>query len=133
MNICIIGAGWFGCFIGHELIKKNYSVNIYEKEKDIFLNASGNNQNRLHLGFHYPRSSITRKLSKTGFKLFKKKLSTFTKKINNNFYAICSMSSSKINFKKYLSVMKSSKLKFKKVDLKNFTYLNNLEGVIKSN
>ena len=133
MNICIIGAGWFGCFIGHELIKKNYSVNIYEKEKDIFLNASGNNQNRLHLGFHYPRSSITRKLSKTGFKLFKKKLSTFTKKINNNFYAISSMSSSKINFKKYLSVMNSSKLKFKKIDLKNFTYLNNLEGVIKSN
>lgn len=133
MNICIIGAGWFGCYIGHELIKKNYSVDIYEKKNDIFLNASGNNQNRLHLGFHYPRSSVTRKLSKAGFALFKKKFSNFSKKISNNLYAISSMPSSKIDFKKYLSIMNSSKLKFKKIDLKNFTYLKNLEGIIKSN
>ena len=133
MNICIIGAGWFGCFIGHELLKKKYIVDIYEKEKDIFLNASGNNQNRLHLGFHYPRSSITRKLSKTGFEFFKKKFSTFSKKINNNFYAVSNTSSSKINFNKYLSIMSSSKLQFKKIHLKNFPYLKNLEGVIKSN
>lgn len=43
------------------------------------------------------------------------------------------MPSSKIDFKKYLSIMNSSKLKFKKIDLKNFTYLKNLEGIIKSN
>ena len=84
MNICIIGAGWFGCYIGHELIKRNYSVDIYEKKNDIFLNASGNNQNRLHLGFHYPRSSVTRKLSKAGFAKNKKKFSNISKKISNN-------------------------------------------------
>jgi len=28
MNICILGAGWFGCFIGDELIKKGYAVTI---------------------------------------------------------------------------------------------------------
>lgn len=56
MNIAIIGAGWFGCLIADELLKRNYKVRIFERENEIFNNASGNNQNRLHLGFHYPRS-----------------------------------------------------------------------------
>jgi L-2-hydroxyglutarate oxidase LhgO len=59
-KIAVIGAGWFGCHIAYQLIKKNYSVKIYEERNDIFCGASGNNQNRLHLGFHYPRSLITR-------------------------------------------------------------------------
>jgi L-2-hydroxyglutarate oxidase LhgO len=80
MNICIIGAGWFGCYIGHELIKRKYSVDIYEKENDIFLNASGNNQNRLHLGLSLSKVNITRKLSKTGFDIFKKNLQKIFKK-----------------------------------------------------
>ena len=132
MKICIIGAGWFGCYIGHELIKKDYSVDIYEKDDDIFLNASGNNQNRLHLGFHYPRSSSTRRLSKTGFKIFKNKFARFSKKVDNNFYAVSNTSSSKINFKNYLSVIRSSKLKFKKISLTKLPYIKNLEGIIKS-
>ena len=131
MNICILGAGWFGCFIGDELIKKGYAVTIYEKEKSIFSNASGNNQNRLHLGFHYPRSFITRKLSIEGFKKFKKKLTSFSKKIKNNFYLIAKSSNSKISFKKYLSVMKYSKLKFKNINIDSFSNLRNMEGIVK--
>jgi hypothetical protein len=131
MNICIVGAGWFGCFIGEELIKKGYQVNIYEKENDIFLNASGNNQNRLHLGFHYPRSSITRKLSIAGFKKFKKKFKYFSKKIDNNFYAVAKSPNSNLNFKKYCSVIKSEKLKFEVIDPILISYFKNLEGIIK--
>lgn len=133
MKICIIGAGWFGCYIGHELIKKNYSVDIYEKDNDIFLNASGNNQNRLHLGFHYPRSSSTRRLSVSGFKIFKNKFANFSKKIDNNFYAVSNTPSSKINFKNYLSIIRSSNLKFKKISLSKLSYIKNVEGIIKSN
>ena len=58
-KIAIIGAGWFGCYIGYDLIKSGYEVKIFEKEKEIFSGASGYNQNRLHLGFHYPRSYRT--------------------------------------------------------------------------
>lgn len=130
MRICILGAGWFGCFIADELIKKGFQVKIYEKEKDIFLNASGNNQNRLHLGFHYPRSSITRKLSKSGFKIFKKQLSKFSKKVKNNYYAVAKSPDSKIDFKKYCSVMRKEKYSFKNVNPDFFPYLKNLEGVI---
>ena len=61
-KIAIIGAGWFGCHIGSELKKKNLEISIFEKEDDIFKNGSGNNTNRLHLGFHYPRSKKTRKI-----------------------------------------------------------------------
>lgn len=133
MKICIIGAGWFGCYIGHELTKRNYSVDIHEKDNDIFLNASGNNQNRLHLGFHYPRSSSTRRLSISGFKIFKNKFANFSKKINNNFYAVSNTPSSKINFKNYLSIIRSSNLKFKKISLSKLSYIKNVEGIIKSN
>jgi len=132
MNICIMGSGWFGCYIGHELIKRKYSVDIYEKENDIFLNASGNNQNRLHLGFHYPRSNITRKLSKAGFEIFKEKFKSFSKKIDNNFYGISNTTSTKINLKKYLAIINSSNLKYKKIDLKTVPFLKNLEGLVKS-
>ena len=80
MKICIIGAGWFGCHIAHELIKEGHDIKVFEKEKKIFLNASGNNQNRLHQGFHYPRSEKTIKISKEGFIQFKKEYGFLTKK-----------------------------------------------------
>ena len=31
-KIAIIGAGWFGCYIGYDLIKSGYEVKIFEKE-----------------------------------------------------------------------------------------------------
>ena len=56
-KIAIIGAGWFGCHIALEILKLNkFKIQIFERNKDIFNGASSNNQNRLHLGFHYPRS-----------------------------------------------------------------------------
>ena len=89
-KIAVIGAGWFGCFIANNLIEKGYKVDVYEKENDIFSNASGNNQNRLHLGFHYPRSKKTIIQSKEGFIEFKKNLDSFSKKIPKNYYFISS-------------------------------------------
>ena len=48
MKVCVIGAGWFGCHIAKKLIDDGFDVQVFEKENDIFKNASGNNQNRLH-------------------------------------------------------------------------------------
>ena len=99
MNIAIIGAGWFGCLIADELLKRNYKVRIFERENEIFNNASGNNQNRLHLGFHYPRSKKTILQSKKGFEEFKKNLGRFCKEIPKNFYFISKDKNSMLNFK----------------------------------
>ena len=126
MKICVLGAGWFGCYIANELINKGYDTTVYEKEKDLFSGASGNNQNRLHLGYHYPRSLITRELSKKGFFIFKKKLKNFTKKVNKNFYALATDKKNKINSETFISILKKGKLNYKKVnqkDKKNFQNL----------
>ena len=132
MKIAIIGAGWFGCHIASKLLDESYEIKIFEKEKKIFNNASGNNQNRLHLGFHYPRSKETIELSKASFFKFKKEYNFLTKKIKNNIYSISNSKKSKINFKDYCKILKVSKLKFKKLNSKNSITQNfkNIEGSI---
>lgn len=132
MKIGIIGAGWFGCHIAHELIKSGYQIRIFEKENDIFLGASGFNQNRLHLGFHYPRSYVTREQSKKAFKLFKKKYPNFSKKIDNNIYGVSSSRKNILDFETYKQILKSSKLKYKELNLREHKIFN-VEGLINCN
>ena len=126
IKIAIIGAGWFGCHIGYKLKKKNFKIKIFEKNSDIFSNASGNNTNRLHLGFHYPRSLKTRSMSNEGYKEFIKQYPNFSVEIRENNYAIANDKSNKINSNTFKNAMKKSKLKFKEfdsstTDLKNIT------------
>jgi len=128
-KIAVIGAGWFGCHIAFQLIKKNYLVKIYEKENDIFCEASGNNQNRLHLGFHYPRSLITRTQSIFGFNNFIKEYPNLSKKIKNNIYAIASDANNITDFGTYVQIMKSTNLKFKLLNPKKYK-LFNVEGAL---
>ena len=127
-KIAIIGAGWFGCYIGYELIKSGYDIKIFEKEKNIFLGASGFNQNRLHLGFHYPRSYKTISESKKGYKLFLKKFPKFSKNVKKNLYVIARHKDNLIDFDIYKQILKSNKLKFKKE--KNNLHLKNISGII---
>ncbi len=41
------------------LARAGFGVDLFEKEKDILMAASGINQFRLHRGYHYPRSAET--------------------------------------------------------------------------
>ncbi len=59
MKIAVVGGGIFGCTTAWFLAKNGYSVDLFEKNKDIFMSASGINQFRLHRGYHYPRSKDT--------------------------------------------------------------------------
>jgi hypothetical protein len=117
IKICIIGAGWFGCHIGYELKKRNYKIKIFEKNNDIFANASGNNTNRLHLGFHYPRSLTTRKMSQEGYKKFIKFYPFLSNRLDNNIYALADDRENKVNFKTFKNSLIKSKLKFKNYDI----------------
>ena len=69
-KVAIIGAGIFGCSIALELDKEGYEVVLYEKETDIMLKATRNNHNRIHYGYHYPRSLETAKQSLDGLLSF---------------------------------------------------------------
>lgn len=89
MKIAIIGGGWVGCHLASKLLTDN-EISIYEKNSKLFLETSFNNQNRLHLGYHYPRSSKTRDLCKNTFDRFIDDYSFLTKQLDNNWYAVVS-------------------------------------------
>ncbi len=126
ISIAIVGAGWYGCHLALYLKKIGHKIIIFEKNKDIFLGASGFNQFRLHVGFHYPRSSSTINEIKNNFDKFKKEYKKYIKFPKKNIYCIAK-NKSLIDLETYKNILKAKKLKFKSVNLK---YLDNIEGAI---
>ena len=61
MDILVIGAGIFGCTIASKLSDYNHNVVLIDVENDIMKKASKVNHNRIHFGYHYPRSTETAK------------------------------------------------------------------------
>jgi len=56
----VIGGGLFGCHISTLLEQRHgCSVVLLEREHALMQRASYNNQARIHLGYHYPRSILT--------------------------------------------------------------------------
>ena len=58
MKIAVIGGGIFGVTAAL-ILSTNHSVELFEKNSDILMAASGSNQYRVHRGYHYPRSKDT--------------------------------------------------------------------------
>ena len=69
-DVIVIGGGIFGCLTAIELSKKGLRVQLHEKNDQIMIGASLNNQNRLHLGYHYPRDLETASQCQKGFEAF---------------------------------------------------------------
>jgi len=69
-RVAVVGCGAFGAMIALRLSENGYDVTIFERESECFRGASFNNQNRLHLGFHYPRDPVTAKQCIQGFARF---------------------------------------------------------------
>jgi hypothetical protein len=93
MKILVIGGGIFGCSISLELSKHNLDVTLIEKNSDIMEEASKCNHNRIHYGYHYPRSIRTASQSLDGLISF---LMMYKESIITNFpnyYAISSKQS----------------------------------------
>lgn len=127
-RIAIIGAGWYGCHLTNLLSKLSFDVTLYEMGQSIFSGASGSNQNRLHQGYHYPRSHRTRIQSRDGYIRFIERYPTLSKPIDNNFYVIPHFRSN-MDFQTYKIVMASAGLEFSDVTEK-VNFLNNVEGVL---
>jgi len=87
-NIFIIGTGWYGCHIASHLIKKGYNITIGDKSTFFFSGASSKNQNRLHLGFHYPRSDSTIEECYKGYHKFIKTYPYLLENLDLNLYFI---------------------------------------------
>ena len=70
-QVLIIGGGIFGMTAAIVLSEAGLKVTLIEKEKDVMLGASLVNQNRIHFGYHYPRSKATCLESLEGLQTFK--------------------------------------------------------------
>lgn len=110
MNIAIIGAGIFGLTISIKLSRR-HNITIFEKNNDIMMEASRCNHNRIHFGFHYPRSIETSQQSLEGYLSFHE---NFKKSIVSNFpnyYLI--EKSSKVKTEEYIDFCNHLNLNFK--------------------
>jgi D-amino-acid oxidase len=113
-NICIVGAGIFGTTLALILSEnKDFKIDLYEKNNDILSETSLKNQQRFHLGYHYPRSKKTileiKNSSKDFNKFYGNKFYGHTK----NIYAI-SKTKSKLNFDEYCKKLNFLGLETKK-------------------
>lgn len=127
-KIMVIGAGWMGCHLSYVLKSNGHDVTLFDKG-EIFSGMSGFNTNRLHMGYHYPRSYQTRMQSKNGYKKFLKKYPKLIKKIRNNLIYIIKKYSL-IDFNTYKKVMIFSGLKINKTNYFK-KELSDVEGLIK--
>ncbi len=103
MKVLIIGAGWYGLHIGMVLKRLGIDFCINEKADSILSASSFKNQNRLHLGYHYPRSSKTRELCNTGYYKFIEDYGSCVSELSHNYYSIAD--DSIIDFETYLKIV----------------------------
>jgi len=113
-SFSIIGAGWYGCHLALTLLNTGFNPVVYEKT-GVFTGTSVRNQNRLHLGFHYPRSSKTRLLCKENFNQFRLQYGELVDHFDNNIYAVANESI--LDAGTYKQVMEAEGLALESVDL----------------
>ena len=63
-TVRVIGGGIFGCTAFYILSKNNYYVELFEKNDSIMSSTTLCNQQRLHKGYHYPRSEETQTITR---------------------------------------------------------------------
>lgn len=115
MKIAIVGAGWYGCHLATFLRQIGFDVRVFDRANTVFTGASGKNQNRLHLGFHYARDYTTRFQSRDGFSRFVERYPALSSPITSNLYAV-PKGDSLIDFRTYKAIMASSGVEFDEVD-----------------
>lgn len=118
-SIAVVGCGMFGAMIALRLAQQGESVTVFDRQSDPLMGASYNNQNRLHLGFHYPRDDATARQCIQGFEKFRDE---FPESINGQFdnaYFIASEGSF-TSAKEYLAFCKRMDLNFEQIELAEF-------------
>jgi hypothetical protein len=113
-SIAIVGAGWYGCHVAGTLSSLGFSVTLFERNKRILHEASGNNQFRLHMGFHYARHSGTRIQSRDGYMRFMERYPALSGAVPNNIYAVPHRESL-MDFATYKLVMTATGLDFREI------------------
>jgi hypothetical protein len=126
----ILGGGWYGCHIATSLRALGFRVKLFEQHHRLLNEASGNNQFRLHMGFHYARHSGTRAQSRDGFLRFIERYPDLSREVPLNLYAVPKRDSL-LDFPTYRTIMASSGLHFTEAIPKHLDVgLTNVAGVV---
>ncbi len=133
VTINVVGLGWYGCHIASSLLNHGYNVIAFEKEIEIFKGVSSHNQNRLHMGFHYPRSYNTRLLCQSNYEKFLQTYGFMVTFIEKNIYYISNESC--IDFETFKQIMNAHHLQFDEIENNQLKNVNSKclqvqEGVI---
>jgi hypothetical protein len=132
MKLAIVGAGWYGCHIANYLRSLGHETTVFERNATALDEASGRNQNRLHLGFHYARDYETRMQSRDGYSRFLERYGALTLPVRHNYYAVASQDSL-LDFKTYKTIMASSGIEFRGVQQTDLPFqLQNVSGVLET-
>lgn len=126
----IIGGGWYGCHIASSLLALGFEVQLFEQRDQLFHEASGNNQFRLHQGFHYARHSAIRVQSRDGFSRFLERYPDLSAPVARNIYAVPAQDSL-IDYDTYRIIMTSSGVHFEEMALGD-TELSGISGAMKT-
>jgi len=123
MKVLVVGAGAFGCSIALELFNCNFDVTLIETNSSIMMGASKNNHNRIHYGYHYPRSLETALQSLDGLNSFLENYSECIVKNFPNYYAIAKHGSHVSSYD-YIQFCNNANIEYKS-EFPNSLYLNN--------
>jgi len=88
MAAVVIGGGFFGCSLALALRERGERVTIVEREPDLLLRASANNQARIHGGYHYPRSILTGLRSRVNYPRFAAEFARCIDSSFRHYYAV---------------------------------------------
>lgn len=127
MKIRVLGAGWYGCHTAAALIADGHAVEVHEIADRIFAGASGGNPARLHQGFHYPRSRLTRAACQDHAALFEARYGHLTEGVPVNLYAVAAHDSL-VDFGTYCQVLRGE-VEFIAIRPREFG-LQNVEGAV---
>lgn len=119
MRVAVIGGGMFGCMSAIRLAEDGHDVTVFERKQRLLRGASRNNQNRLHLGFHYPRDERTARQCVEGFDRFRAAFPGCVKSDFVNAYFIAS-EGSLTTPEQYLAFADRVGLRYEMLDLDSF-------------
>lgn len=111
-KVLVIGGGIFGVCVAFELAKSGVETHLFEQNNELMQGATSVNQNRFHLGYHYPRSAATAKQCHEGAPSFKEYFGSSLIDLKENYYAI-GKKGSRVSFEQYIHFCKELDLPYR--------------------
>jgi hypothetical protein len=103
VRVRVLGGGWYGCHLAVALRESGHDVEVHEIAGTLFAGASGGIPARLHDGWHYPRSKLTRDACRAHRAQFLAAYGHLTHGVALNVYAVAA-SESLVDFGSYRQV-----------------------------